>query len=448
MSGQPRRIALVYDARRAYDLKVMAGVASYLQENRHQPSYSVNIVEQSTLKDRPLADVRTWQGDGIIADVDDPAVAYWVGRSRLPTVAFGCGSRGAIQEPAIPYFHTDGRAIARVAADHLLDRGFRCFAYCGYAPSRTTGWSQEREDAFVEYVRRRGGSCDVFRDPRRPADEWAATERGLGEWLMRLPKPVGVMAAHDELGRQVLEVCRADDLRVPQDVAVVGVDNNELLCLLSTPALSSVEQGARGLGYAAAMLLDELIQGAKPRQRQHVVDPVAVVTRRSTNVLAITDPKVAQALTFIQDHACDSIKVPQVAAAVAISRSGLEKRFASVLGYTIGTAIRRAQLERTRRLVLETDLALKQIAAETGFRSVQHMTTLYTRTLGVTPARHRRQSAPEPQLAAFFDGRLSVDMAPVHDGDDDGRQGREPIVPSAFRTVQGCLGRLEHVRER
>jgi LacI family transcriptional regulator len=198
---------------------------------------------------------------------------------------------------------------------------------------------------------------------------------------------------------------------VPQDIAVIGVDNNELQCLLSTPALSSVEQGARRLGYAAAMLLDELIRGTRPRQKRFTVDPVGIVTRHSTDVLAIIDATVAHAMTFIQEHACESIKVPQVAASAAISRSGLEKRFAAVLGYTIRTAIKRAQLERTRRLVLETDLPLKQIAAETGFRSVQHMTTLYVGGFGVTPARHRRQSASEFQSAALVNGHLSFDSA-------------------------------------
>jgi LacI family transcriptional regulator len=427
---------LVYDARSAYDLKVMAGVAAYLQESRHQPSYSVQIIEHSALKERPLASMRGWRSDGILADVDDPAVAYRVSQCRQPTVAFGCGRcKTILREPTIPYFHPNSNAIARVAADHLLDRGFRSLAYCGYSAAGTTGWSREREDAFVEYVRRQGGSCAVFREGRRAADEWAATQEELGEWLSRLPKPVGVMAAHDDLGRQVLDACRAHDLRVPQEVAVIGVDNNELLCLLSSPALSSVEQGARRLGYAAAMVLDELIRGARPRQGSVTVEPVAIVTRRSTDVLAITDAKVAQAMSFIREHACESIKVPQVATAVAISRSGLEKRFASVLGYTIRTAIRRAQLERTRRLVRETDLPLKQIAAETGFRSVQHMTTLYVRAFGVTPARHRRQFAFELQLAALVDGRLSVNPAFSHeDGADDWSAG-EPRGDAAVRTM-------------
>jgi LacI family transcriptional regulator len=158
----------------------------------------------------------------------------------------------------------------------------------------------------------------------------------------------------------------------------------------SSPPLSSVEQGARKLGHAAATLLDRMMQGRSSRQRHFVIDPTGVVTRQSTDVLAIDDPKVAQAMIFIRDHASEGIKVPLVVSAVAISRSGLETRFASVLGYSIGTAIRHAQLERARRLVTETAIPLKQVASEAGFRSVQHMTTLFVKAFGQSPGKHRR----------------------------------------------------------
>jgi LacI family transcriptional regulator len=137
-------------------------------------------------------------------------------------------------------------------------------------------------------------------------------------------------------------------------------------------------------------LLDRMMQGRSPRRRHFVIDPTGVVTRQSTDVLAIDDPKVAQAMTFIRERASEGIKVPHVVSAVAISRSGLETRFASVLGYSIRTAIRHTQLERARRLVTETDIPLKQVASETGFRSVQHMTTLFVKAFGQSPGRHRR----------------------------------------------------------
>jgi LacI family transcriptional regulator len=200
------------------------------------------------------------------------------------------------------------------------------------------------------------------------------------------------MAANDNRGRRVLEACRAYNIAVPDEIAVVGVDNDELLCRLSSPPLSSVEQGAKGLGYAAATLLDQMIQGRNSRKRHYVFDPMTVVTRQSTDVLAIDDPKVAQAMAFIRDHSSEGIKVPHVVSAVAISRSGLETRFTSAIGYSNHTAIGHTKLERVRRLVTETDMPLKQIALESGLKSVQHMTTLFVKSFGQTPGKYRRTS--------------------------------------------------------
>jgi LacI family transcriptional regulator len=391
MPRPTRKIALIYDARLAYDLKVMTGVAAYLQEGHR---YSVYI-EESALKDQRLPDLRSWAGDGIIADFDDPSVARLVMQSRLPAVAFGGGYGWYEDGSPIPYFYANNQAVARLAADHLLERGFKHFAYCGYARTAINGWSQEREQAFVAHVEGHGGSCAVFRDRQRSPRQWAALQRAMGEWLRKLPKPLGVMAAHDRRARQVLEACRAHDLNVPNEVAVIGVDNDELLCQLSTPPMSSVETGARQLGYAAAAQLDTIMQGRKPRRKHFVIDPVSVVTRQSTDVLAIDDQKVAQAMSFIREHACEGINVPRVVGAVAISRSGLETRFTKVLGHTIRAAIRRTQLERARHLVSETDMPLKQVASDTGFKSVQHMTTLFVQAFGDTPARRRRASRPK-----------------------------------------------------
>jgi LacI family transcriptional regulator len=388
MARTTRRIALIYDARSTYDLKVMSGVAAYLQENDR---YSV-FIEENALKDQRLPELKSWDGDGIIGNFDDPGIARRVTQARLPVVGFG-GGYGWYAEGSIPYFYTNNRAISTLTADHLLDRGFKHFAYCGYAKSPINGWSQEREHAFVNYLRRRASTCAVFDRFPRSNHHWATFQRSLGEWLQKLPKPIGVMAANDNRGRQVLEACRAYEIAVPDDVAVVGVDNDELLCRLSSPPLSSVEQGAKALGYAATALLAQMIEGHHSRKRHYVSDPSGIVTRQSSDVLAIDDPKVSEAMVFIRDHASEGIKVPQVVNAAAISRSGLETRFTSALGYSIHTAIAHTRMERVRRLVSETDMPLKQIASDTGFKSVQHMTTLFVRTFGAAPGRYRRTPA-------------------------------------------------------
>jgi LacI family transcriptional regulator len=202
------------------------------------------------------------------------------------------------------------------------------------------------------------------------------------------------MAANDVRARQVLESCRSVDLRVPEDVAVIGVDNDELFCLLSNPPLSSVEHGAKQLGYEAAALLDEMMAGKKRPTGQFLIEPVGVVARQTTNVVAAEDPEVQAAMTFISNHAREGINVQQVLQAVGVSRSGLEKRFKTALGYTVYRAIRKVQLEETRRMVFETPLPLKQVAATTGFRSVQHMTTIFGKAFGHPPGAYRRRRRP------------------------------------------------------
>jgi LacI family transcriptional regulator len=212
----------------------------------------------------------------------------------------------------------------------------------------------------------------------------------LIEWLRTLPRPVGIMAANDSRGREVLEACRACELRVPSDVAVIGVGNDDLLCQLSRPALSSVDQGATKLGYAAASMLDRLMEGERPERLRLAIEPAGVIQRMSTEALAITDPDVAKAMVFIRSNSSAAISVRDVVRATAVSRSTLEGRFRPVLRCTIREAVRRAHLERARHLITDTSLPLKQIAAQSGFKTVQHMTTCFVKAFGETPGRYRR----------------------------------------------------------
>jgi LacI family transcriptional regulator len=389
MSRTIRRIALLYDARSAYDLKVMTGVAAYLRET---PNYNVYI-EENALKDQRLPDLRSWGGDGIIMDFDHPAITSAVAESKLPVVGFGSGYGWYVRQSSIPYFFSNNKAIAKMAADHLLGRGFRHFAYAGYVPTRINGWSGERERAFVLRVTEQGCFCAVYRDQYKTSRQWTSVQRALGEWLASLPRPLGVMAANDNRGRHVLEACRVFGLRVPQDVAVIGVDNDQLLCQLSSPQLSSIEQGAKRLGYEAAALLDRLIRGEMSLQIRFVIDPTGVVIRQSTDFIAIDDPVVVRAMAFVQEHAAKGIKVPDVVNAAGVSRSGLETRFAKGFGYSIRTAIRQVQLERVRSLISDTNLPLKQVASDAGFRTVQHMTTLFGKTFGRSPGKYRERVA-------------------------------------------------------
>ena len=390
--SRSRRIALIYDARSAYDTKVMAGIATYLHEAVGWNVY----IEENALKDQRLPDLGTWKGDGIIANFDHPRVAAAVVKSRLPAVGFGSGYGWYPPASEIPYFFTNNVAITALAADHFVSKGLRHFAFCGYPASRINGWSSERQDSFKAELARRGYPCKVY--PAKTATEatWVSLHRSLDAWLRSLPKPVGILASNDIRGRQILESCRDCSLRVPENVAVLGVDNDELLCSLSSPLLSSIEQGAKRLGYEAAKLLDSLMsKPASLRSRKNVIDPFGVVARASTDVLAIEDPHLAKAMTFISHHFADGISVEDVVAAGGLSRSGMEKKFRASLRFSIGSAIRRFQLERARELILTTNLPLKEIAANLSYPSVQHMTTIVRRAFGHPPARLRQMMAPE-----------------------------------------------------
>lgn len=391
-----RRVALIYDAKLPYDVKVIEGVAAYLHANGH--CWNI-FIEENALQDQRLPELGGWEGSGIIADFDDAKVARQVLRSGIPAVGFGSGFGWYNPSGRIPYFYSDNEEVACLAVEHLLERGFRHFAYYGYRKGPITGFSAARAEAFARRVRLAGGRLWTHLGPYADHRRWMLLQRQLRSWLESLPKPVGLMAANDKAARHVLEACRASGIRVPEEMAVVGVDNDEMLCRLCDPPLSSVEQGARRIGYQAAKLLEYIMSGRACSRQRHVVPPEGVVVRRSSEVIAVEDPNVRAALTFIREHARHAIKVVDVAAAAAASRSKLERDFQRVLRRTIHDEIRRARLEEVRRLVTTTRQPLKQIAAQSGFRTVQHMTEVFRRFVGVTPAAYRVQvQEPRPLL--------------------------------------------------
>jgi LacI family transcriptional regulator len=212
----------------------------------------------------------------------------------------------------------------------------------------------------------------------------------VGSWVQSLPKPVGILAANDKRARDILEACQLHGLRVPENVGVIGVDNDELFRELSHPQLTSVEQDAKGIGYETIALLDRMMAGEMPQRQHFIIAPTGVRVRPSTDVLATDDRLVAKTLTVIKSDASDGISVRDVVNSLAVSRSSLQAHFKAATGRTIHATIRKVQLEQARSLIFNTSVAIKEVAAETGFKSVQHMTTLFRKAFGQTPARYRK----------------------------------------------------------
>jgi LacI family transcriptional regulator len=386
-----RHVALIVDAAKPYDRKIIGGVAQYVKERGGWSLY----VEEDPLQKLP--DLRVWRGQGIIANFDDRQVAAAVRGLKVPVVGVGGGYGWYDPASHIPYFASDDEAIARLAADHLIEKGFRRLAFYGYPRTRIIHWSEERGLAFQQRAAQAGIPCSMYTGRHETARKWTELQRGLTAWLRSLEKPVGLMACNDVRARHVLEACRAIGARVPEDVALIGVDNDEMICDLTDPPLSSVEQGARRMGFEAAALLDRLMGGGrKPAQTLYVVKPEGVVERRSTDVLAIEDAEVAEAVRFIRLHACRRIHVEDVVQQVGMGRSTLKNRFKKTFGRSIHDEIQRVRLEQAKQLIADTDLPLKQIALRTGFQYVQYFTRLFRMQTGQTPAQFRRRRVGGP----------------------------------------------------
>jgi LacI family transcriptional regulator len=376
-------VALLIETSNAYARGLLHGIIAYTRE--HDETWSVYLGEQGR-GDDPPAWLRRWRGEGVIARIENERIAAAVTATGLPVVDVSA----ARTVGSLPWVETNDRAIAELGARHLLDRGLRHLAFCG---DRRFNWSRWRRDAFVAAARAAGASCAVYEPPAAVVrGGWEAIEHDIARWLRTLPRPAGVMACYDLRGRQVLDACRRVGLAVPDEIAVVGVDNDELLCSLADPPLSSVQPDARRTGFEAAALLERLMSGAERARGQAVlVDPLGVVTRRSTDVLAVDDPDVSAAVRFVRDRACDGISVKALLAHVPLSRRVLEARFRKLLGRTPHEEISRVQFDRVRQLLRETRLPLDEVARRSGFRTPEYLSTAFRRTFGIPPSAYRKQ---------------------------------------------------------
>jgi LacI family transcriptional regulator len=301
--------------------------------------------------------------------------------------------------PGVPKIRPDNIGLGHLGAEHFVERGYRNFAYCGFG---NEGWSRERRDGFVEGLQLAGHACHVF-DVDYPGDltpDWDAQQTALlGKWLSKIPKPVGVMASSDMRALQIITAARVAGLLVPEEVAVLGCNNDTVRCDLAYPPLSSVAPNAYQSGYKAAEVLDCLMRGEECGVIDVRIEPKGVAARHSTDVLAIDDKNVAAALSFIRERACQGITVDEVQKKAFASRSQLEKKFRRYLGRSPQAEIRRVQTEKIRQLLVETDFPLKKIAELTGFEYVEYMCVVFKRLTGGSPGAYRKKHQAKARQA-------------------------------------------------
>jgi LacI family transcriptional regulator len=381
-------VALIVESQVAPRRNMLTGVARYVQE--HDP-WSIYLkpfgVEKSLSKW-----LSEWRGDGIIAAVRDPNSDVIVHRG-IPVVDV----MGFLRQEHVPLVHTNDRSVGRLGAEHLLERGFRNFGFCEYSDQF---WSAARRDGFIETVKKAGvGSAAVYAMPV-PGPGWGGPEaweqqqRSLAAWLEGQPKPLGVMTTNDLMGQQILEACQRLRIRVPEEVAVVGADNDEPICRIASPPLSSVIINDHQRGYEAAALLDRMMSGEKPPAEPIFVEPAGVATRASTDIMAIDDHAVVEALRFLRERCCERINVDDVVKEVPLSRSVLERRFRKIVGRSINSEIVRLRINRAVELLTETALELKVVAQKAGFGTQSYMNAVFQQKVGKTPGSFRRTAHP------------------------------------------------------
>ena len=347
-----------------------------------------------------------WNPDGIICQIYDDRLAKVYRETGKPVVEV-FESRAKSEFPRIL---PDDVATGELAARHFLERGFRHFAYFGM-PGML--WSREREAGFrgeIEKTFRARAEAEAAA-PSHPftfasygsAGDAAALDgpnerraAAMGSWLESLPRPLALFSTSDTWGFELLQAAREVGLQVPEDVAILGVDDEALLCEIAHPPLSSIRIGAEQIGRIAVYLLDQMMMGRRVPANIERVPPIEVVTRQSTDVLAVDDGDVAAALRHIRRHAVEGLSVKQLLDEVPVNRRTLERRFVSVLGHTPLEEIRRIRLERAK-VLLQTDLPVYEVAKQSGFATPEYMATSFLQSTGMTPTAYRRQFTPRPR---------------------------------------------------
>ncbi len=379
-----RKVILLIAPTRAFDRGLLQGIARYANERgpwtfyREPPHYQA-IDWKKKVTDRLSAK----QVDGII--MREPERIEEIIRRKIPGIC------APVTRRTIEGFINiiiDNDAVGALGAEHLLQCGFRHFAYCGL---EDIYWSAKRGEAFQKRVAEAGFACHLYQPLKAKGLQalWEKEEPLLVAWLQSLPKPVGIMACNDDRSQHVLDACHAARIHVPSEVAILGVDDDEFICRLANPALSSIRLNAEKLGYRAAQLLDRVMAGEACRETTIEGLPTHVVARSSTDILLVEDQEVSEAIRFIRRHADRPLQVDDVAEAVALSRRSLQQRFSKAIGRSVHSQILRERVNRITQLLVETDMTVAHIAEKMCFSSAKQLDRVFTRFQGTTPMAYR-----------------------------------------------------------
>jgi LacI family transcriptional regulator len=379
---ETKTIILLIETTHSYGRGLLQGIAKYARHHGPFTFYREAPFYGRTSHLKLYSRLKKLNADGII--IREPKNLKEIQDLNIPAII-----SPTRLDSNIPAIITDAETIGLYAAEHFLKRGFKYFAFCGFSDMP---WSVNRNAGYTRFLQKSGFYVDTFNCTVSDISTLSLKTRNrLIVWLNSLTKPVGIMTCNDDMGRVVLETCKIGALSVPRQIAVVGVDNDDLVCDFTDPPLSSVALNSQKAGYDAARLLDKLMQGEKMNGQIIWHLPSNIVTRQSSDILAIDDMDVSEAICFIRQHYKKPITETEVAQAVALSRRHLYKKFMETLGHSVHKEIKNVRIEHICKLLVETDLSISQITQSMEFASMEHFSRYFYKEKGMSPQEFRKR---------------------------------------------------------
>lgn len=380
------KVILFINPSRGYGRKLLRGIGKYSKLYGPWTFYkNPPYYRDSAKPERVLSRLKEWGADGAI--LHDFENSNEIIRMGLPTIIGNFKERIA----GCPTIMGDNAALAKMAFTYFFERGFCHFAFCGY---EHMFWSQDRVKFFSEVLHEAGLECHLYTAPKSKIRRyWENEQEFLANWLKSIPKPVAVMVCNDDRGQEVIDACNLAGFPVPEEVAVLGVDNDVMVCELCNPPLSSIARNTENAGFQSAMLLNKMMAGQKVQQQDVIIRPTYVVTRQSTDTTAIKDREVAGSVKFIREHGKHIIQVNDVVKTVPLSRRVLEKRFRREVGRSIHDEIIRVRIEHVAKMLIDTNMTLSQIALELGYPDVKHISRSFKKVKEICAQSYRKKYA-------------------------------------------------------
>jgi len=384
-----KHIALAFPVAVPYLALFMRGVTDYARG--HGPwTFSASPAIEGPFPETlamPIRSLRDWPGDGVIAAITTREETEEAKRLGIPVVNLA----GTLRDCGLPRVMVDHCAIGRLAAEHLLECGLRRFVYLGL---KDVWYSELRREGFAQRIAEAGGHLRVCEASSRtdPQRSWQSGLEEIDRCLEGVSLPVGILAVHDYRARLLVDECLRLGLAVPNDVAILGVDNDDVICEFCQPPLSSVSRSGYRVGYEAAALLDRLMAGQPPPAQDLLIPPDGVVKRKSTELVAVDDPHIATAVRYIQDHLGEPFGVEKLLRLLPISRRRLENLFKQCLGRTPYDYLCQSRVNRAKELLAGSQkLSIAEISQCCGFPTKQRFRLVFLRLVGKTPTAYRKE---------------------------------------------------------